>query len=117
MSTLFVKQATGVFALLAMMAGLAAFAPARDQARPVLIINATGQTILRFYASTPGFNVWEEDLLDREVIENGASARIDVANGSGRCLYDFRAELADGSRLDRRQVNVCEITEYRYTAD
>jgi len=97
--------------------GSAALQTPDEQPRPVLIVNATGQTITHFYASTPGFNVWEEDLLGERVIANGASIRIDVNNGSGRCLYDFRARLADGVVLDRRGINACEVAEYRYTAN
>ena len=108
------RRAVGAAAVSLAILASAAFQTAGGPPRPVLIVNATGQTMTHFYASTPGFNVWEEDLLGEDVIPDGASARIDVENGSGRCLYDFRARLADGAVLDRRGINVCEITEYRY---
>ncbi|MGV8930262.1 MAG: hypothetical protein ACOH1E_10945 [Brevundimonas sp.] len=83
-------------------------------ARPVLIANATGQTILRFYAWSPDVHVSGDDLLGAGVLANGDETRIDVENGSGGCIYYFRVELADGSSLEGRPVNVCQITQYRY---
>ncbi|MDP3800600.1 hypothetical protein [Brevundimonas sp.] len=117
MLNVIVRRTFGAAALSLAILGSAAFQMADCPSRPVLIVNATGQTITHFYASTPGFNVWEEDLLGDRVIPNGASARIDVNNGSGRCRYDFRARLADGTELDRWGVDVCRIAEYRFTTD
>lgn len=117
MSEAIARRTLGAVVLSLAVLGSAAFQSDRAPARPVLIVNATGQTITHFYASTPGFNVWEEDLLGEDVIPNGASRRIDVNNGSGRSRYDFRARLADGAVLDRRGVDVCGIAEYRFTAD
>ncbi|WP_439477324.1 hypothetical protein [Brevundimonas sp.] len=117
MSRMIARRAVTSAALSLAVLGSAALQTPDGQPRPVLIINATGQTITHFHASTPGFNVWEEDLLGERVIANGAAMRIDVDNGSGRCLYDFRARLADGVVLDRRGINACEVAEYRYTAN
>ena len=111
------RRVVGAAALSLAVFGSTAFQTADGSSHPVLIVNATGQTITHFYASTPGFNVWEEDLLGEDVIPNGASRRIDVNNGSGRCRYDFRARLADGAELDRRNVEVCGFADYRFTAD
>lgn len=117
MSKAITRRALGAVALSLAVLGSAAFQSDRAPSRPVLIVNATGQTITHFYASTPGFNVWEEDLLGENVIPNGASARVDVNNGSGRCRYDLRARLADGSEPFRPDVEVCGIAGYRFTAD
>ncbi|HWQ86361.1 hypothetical protein [Brevundimonas sp.] len=117
MSEAIARRTLGAVALSLAVLGSAAFQSDRAPSRPVRIVNATGQTITHFYASTPGFNAWEEDLLGEDVIPNGASMRINVDNGSGRCRYDFRARLANGAELDRRGVEVCRIAEYRFTAD
>lgn len=84
--------------------------------RRVLIINATGYTITHFYASNSGQSNWEEDILGQDVLPNGRSVRINIDDGTGACIYDFRARFSDGDTLDRFRINVCEISEYRYTS-
>ncbi len=85
--------------------------------RHVTIVNETGSTMVRFYASNAGKTSWEEDILGSRVLKPGQSVRINVDDGSGACLYDFRADFNDGDKLTRNGINVCEIGTYRYTAD
>ena len=83
--------------------------------RRVNIHNETGHTIVRFYASNSGRNNWEEDILGSGVLPAGRSVRINIDDGSGACLYDFKAVFNDGDELVRYRINVCEISDYRYT--
>ena len=46
---------------------------------------------------------------------NILSDMINIDDGSGACLYDFKAVFDDGDVLTRNQINVCQISEYRYT--
>jgi hypothetical protein len=85
--------------------------------RHVTIVNETSSTMMRFYASNAGKTSWEEDILGSRVLKPGQSVRINVDDGSGACLYDFRADFNDGDKLTRNGINVCEIGTYRYTAD
>ena len=82
--------------------------------RHVTIHNETGWTMLRFYASDSRADSWEEDILGDRVLEAGASIRINIDDGSGACLYDFKAEFANGQELVRNRINVCQITDYTY---
>jgi predicted amidohydrolase len=116
MPEMFAHRVIRIAAASCAVLGLAAF-QVPPQTRPILLVNETGQTITHFYASTPGFNVWEEDILGSDVIPAGAKIRIHIDNGSGRCRYDLRARLADGAEPYRRDVDLCEITEYHFTAD
>ena len=92
-------------------------APALAANRQVNIVNATDSTMVRFYASNAGRDDWEEDVLGDRVLKPGQSVRIDIDDGSGACLFDFRADFDDGEKLTRTKINVCEISTYRYTAD
>ena len=83
--------------------------------RRVRIHNQTGWTMLRFYASDSRVDSWEEDMLGRNVLEAGASITMNIDDGSGACLYDFKAEFTNGQELMRMEVNVCEIADYYYT--
>lgn len=83
--------------------------------RHVMIKNRTGWTMLRFYASDSRTDDWEEDILGDRVLENGRDLRINIDDGSGACIYDFKAQFTNGQELTRFRINVCEVSEYTYT--
>ena len=83
--------------------------------RRVRIHNQTGWTMLRFYASDSRKSDWEEDILGSSVLANGRSVTINIDDGSGACVYDFKAEFTNGQVLTRMNINVCQIADYYYT--
>lgn len=96
----------------------AASAPAQSRDglnRRVRIHNNTGWTMLRFYASDSRVTSWEEDMLGRGTLAAGNSIMMNIDDGRGACLYDFKAEFTNGQVLTRFNVNVCQIADYYYT--
>ena len=83
--------------------------------RRVRIHNTTGWTMLRFYASDSRVDDWEEDMLGRGTLAAGNSIMMNIDDGSGACLYDFKAEFTNGKVLTRFNINVCQIADYYYT--
>ena len=83
--------------------------------RRVRIHNNTGWTMLRFFASNTSRSDWEEDILGDDVLANNASIVMNIDDGTGACLFDFKAEFTNGQNLIRNNVNVCEIADYYYT--
>lgn len=83
--------------------------------RRVRIHNNTGWTMLRFYASDSRVDSWEEDMLGSGTLAAGSSVMMNIDDGSGACLYDFKAEFTNGQVLTRFNVNVCQIADYYYT--
>lgn len=83
--------------------------------RRVRIHNTTGWTMLRFFASNTSRSDWEEDILGDDVLANNASIVLNIDDGTGACLFDFKAEFTNGQELIRNNVNVCEIADYHYT--
>ena len=83
--------------------------------RRVRIHNTTGWTMLRFFASNTSRSDWEEDILGDDVLANNASIVLNIDDGTGACLFDFKAEFTNGQNLIRNNVNVCEIADYYYT--
>lgn len=83
--------------------------------RRVMIHNNTGWTMTHFYASDSRQTSWQEDILGSSVLPNGNSVRINIDDGNGGCVYDFKARFSNGQELTRMRINVCEIADYYYT--
>jgi hypothetical protein len=83
--------------------------------RKVDIINKTGQTLTHFYASTTNANSWEEDILGKDTLDDGETFEADIDDGSGKCVFDFKAVFESGQSLVKKGINVCEITTFTYS--
>ncbi len=107
---------TGQATLVAKPLAVLKVAQSRDgYNRRVTIHNQTGWTMLRFYASDARADSWEEDILGRDTLDSGRNWTVNIDDGSGACVYDFRAEFTNGQVLERRGINVCQIADYYYT--
>ena len=82
--------------------------------RRVVISNATGQTIWRFYGSRTSTSSWEEDILGSNVLQNGSSVNINFDDGTGACMFDLKAEFRDGSSRVEPGVNVCAVSQVTF---
>ena len=67
-----------------------------------------------FYGSRTASSNWYEDTLGRDVLLPGQSVRIDFDDGTGHCVFDFKAVFNDGEVLISNEVNVCEVETYTY---
>ena len=85
------------------------------QNRRVRVHNQTGWVMTHFFASDSRVDDWEEDMLGSSVLAAGASITMNIDDGSGACLYDFKARFTNGQELTRFRINVCEIADYYYT--
>jgi hypothetical protein len=103
--------------LIASIAGvlLTSTGETRAEDRRVRIINETSHTIVGFFASNVGRRSWEEDILGTKVLPPGQAVVVNIDDGSGYCLFDFKAVFNDGEVLIRERVDVCKISVYRYT--
>jgi len=91
----------------AVFAAAAGAAQAFD--RRIRIKNETGQAIVSVQASSSESG-WSGQVLGSVAAGKAAMATID--DGSGACVYDFTAKLADGSVKQARGVNVCDLSVY-----
>lgn len=89
----------------------AAFAENRD----VTVTNASSAAMIEFFASNTGTNNWEEDILGVDVLEVGEAVDVNIDDGSGYCVFDFKATFEDGSSAVMGNVNVCEISQFDFT--
>jgi hypothetical protein len=80
--------------------------------RRVRVINGTNVTVTSFYASNTSRGDWEEDILGNSVLRAGQSVMINIDDGTGACMFDFRAVLANGRRVEAYGMNVCQISAW-----
>jgi len=105
----------GKVATAAVLVGALALSTAAQAAdRHVRIYNNTSSTMRKFYASNIDRGRWEEDILGRDVLRPGQSVSINVDDGTGYCLFDFKAVFADGSKAEKYRVNVCSISTFTF---
>ena len=83
--------------------------------RRVRINNYTSYDIIEFYASHRDATSWQEDILGRDILPAGSSVMINIDDGTGYCVFDFRAVFEDGEVLEKFGNNVCELAEFNYT--
>ncbi len=71
--------------------------------------NGTAETLVTLQISESGNNSWGEDILGSDTVEAGGSADVTINDDLADCEYDIRATFTDGSTLDERGINLCEI--------
>src|SRR5687767_1393077 len=87
--------------------------PAQALDRQVRIVNDTSLEIVALYGVRSGAST-PRNILGEATIPARSAIDVDFDDGSGYCMYDFRAVFDDGSALSRDDVNVCEVGTYRY---
>jgi hypothetical protein len=104
---------------IALVAGIAAGStPATAQAsrdgqdRRVMIQNRASQPILYVRGSPTTQASFGEDRIPDRVIASGAGSVVDFDSGTRACMYDLRVTMADGTNIDRMNVNVCRVSRW-----
>lgn len=99
---------------LSLVVAAAAFGSATATAadRRVEVLNKTGVTLVGFYASRVNVADWEENILAGQKIKSGSSIVIDVDDGTGGCMFDFKGVFSDGEEVVLEDNNVCELEQF-----
>jgi hypothetical protein len=77
--------------------------------------NKTKSNLVEFYVESSDKSSWGENLLKGEIVRTGESGKVTIADGKTTCTYDILGVFADGSQVDERQLNLCELGAYTYT--
>ncbi|MGR3364208.1 MAG: hypothetical protein ACU0CY_08525 [Maritimibacter harenae] len=88
--------------------------PAAALDRWVTIVNNTGYTMVRFYASHRDAKTWEEDILGTDVLPSGRQVNINFDDRSGYCIFDFKAVFDDGDEVEVWNRNICELSTFTF---
>lgn len=100
--------------LLAITLVLASAVSAIAENRWMTIYNNTGVTMMEFYASNRGSNSWGRDWLGSQVLGHNYNIQWNFDDGTGYCMWDFKAIFADGDQVESRSVNVCVEADWTY---
>lgn len=82
--------------------------------RRVEVVNKTGTMLVGFYASRVNVADWEENILAGQKLKSGESIIVDVDDGSGGCLFDFKGVFSDGEEVVSEDNNVCELEQFTF---
>ncbi len=95
--------------------GMSVTSAVASEVHELNISNETGSVITEFYSSTSQNDPWGDNFLRHDVIENHVSMAIDLDDGTGRCIFAFKAVFDDGDILVDKHVNICTTETYTYT--
>ncbi|TYB82234.1 hypothetical protein [Maritimibacter fusiformis] len=82
--------------------------------RWVKVVNNTGYTMVAFYASHRDASTWQEDILGNNVLPSGYSININMNDGTGYCIFDFKAVFDDGDEVEVWGRNICELDTFTF---
>lgn len=78
------------------------------------LTNETSVNMLEFYASPQTANDWERNILGERTIQAHGDWQVITLAGTRGCVYDFLAVFADGDKLHKYGINVCELETHTY---
>ncbi|MDP3415837.1 hypothetical protein [Falsiroseomonas sp.] len=90
--------------------------PAQAQRDPSFnLVNRSGQPIREIYVSPSEDRYWGHDLLEADLLPDGASFPLRIAPSAG-CLQDVRVVYIDGRPEERRRQDTCRIVQMVFGA-
>jgi len=72
--------------------------------------NNTGYTISEVYVSSSKTNDWEEDVLGRDVLENGERVDISFPRKEKACKHDLKVVYEDGEEAEWEGFDLCQVS-------
>jgi hypothetical protein len=104
---MFVKVAFAAAAASASLISATALAQGRQD---FTLTNRTGYSISEVYVAPSSSEEWEEDVMGRDVLNNGETVEISFPPRERTCIYDIAVVFDDGGEADWRKFNLCEIS-------
>lgn len=75
------------------------------------LVNATGYTIAEVYVAPSSSDEWEEDVMGRDILEDGETVAISFAPKEKTCQYDIKVVWDDGDEAFWKGFNLCTVSE------
>jgi hypothetical protein len=78
--------------------------------------NATGKSITHVYVSEADNPKWEEDVLGKDVLDNGESWDIKFKGyGENVCKFDVKIKTDDDNEWIVDDINLCEMNDLKFS--
>ncbi|HYH23030.1 MAG TPA: hypothetical protein VD995_30835 [Azospirillum sp.] len=103
----YIKAAVVSAALTLAIVPASAFAGQQD----FTIVNKTGYTFKNIHVSEANNNSWDEDVLGRDVLENGESLDVSFGKSEKTCIWDMKVTYDDGETAVWEDLNLCKISK------
>ena len=75
------------------------------------ILNKTGYALKHIYVSESDNNKWDEDVLGRDVLEDGESFELAFDKAENTCNWDMKVIYDDGESAVWQNLNLCKIAK------
>ena len=109
------RLALGVLAGMAVALAVASAAHAQSKDgrdRRVVIVNERSSEMVRLYGSRTTTGEWEENIFTTP-LRPGSKRVINFDDGTGACMFDFRAVFRDNQTVHQWSFNVCREEFWR----
>ncbi|MEI8395442.1 MAG: hypothetical protein WCF85_11945 [Rhodospirillaceae bacterium] len=93
----------------ALLSGIAFALPALADSRDFELVNGTGYPIKHVYIDEASSDSWSEDILGRDVLDNGESVKIEFGKADKGCKWDMKVVYTDASSAVWSNLNLCTI--------
>lgn len=75
------------------------------------IVNKTGYPLKHIYVSENNNNSWDEDILGRDVLEDGEYFEVSFGKAEKTCKWDMKVVYDDGESAVWQGLNLCQIAK------
>jgi len=93
------------------LSGLLAAVPAMAEQQKFKLINKSGYTLVRFYATPSNTDDWGRDIFGDATLASGYSSYVTVPGNSSQCVYDFKMIFSDDDVVVDT-INLCQTATY-----
>jgi hypothetical protein len=98
-------------ALLCVLAGGLAIAPARAGQQDFALVNRTGYQIDEVYVSRSSSRQWGGDIMGTDALDNGERVNVTFTAPDGVCNWDLKVKYNDGDEATWKALNLCSINK------
>lgn len=105
-----IRRALAASVLLPVLLAGAALADGRQD---FTLVNKTGYTISEVYVSSAKTDDWEEDVMGRDVLEDGDRVQISFPYKEKSCVWDLKVVYDDGEEAVWNGFDLCRTSVIR----
>ncbi len=102
----------GVLVAVGLAVAVAAAFPAEAEDLKFTLINESSADITALQISPVSTRNWEENILGRDTLPKGYEVDIVIADNLSTCSYDMLITFKDGSNIEERNYNFCDLKSY-----